>query len=112
MRTLPLDQAAAGALVTILGIVMDNVQEAQAEGYRTSWNIEHVIDLDARLHDVWPELAGLWTGMGMGMGAASDGSGDGDLPSGEERSVELHIEDAELLLAGAQPADARLDQLL
>lgn len=88
-RTLELDGAGAGALVTILGIVLDNAQEAQAEGYRTSWNLEHVIQLDSRFHEVWPELAGLWSGL------ATD-----DALAGEARSIELHIEDAELLLAG------------
>lgn len=89
VRTMELDGAGAGALVTILGIVLDNAQEAQAEGYRTSWNLEHVIQLDARFHEIWPELAGLWSGM----------STDDSL-AGEARSIDLHIEDAELLLAG------------
>lgn len=89
VRTMELDGAGAGALVTILGIVIDNIQEAQAEGYRPSWNVEHVIDLDARFHDSWPELAGLWSGMAT----------DTEL-AGESRTIDLHIEDAELLLAG------------
>lgn len=90
-RVMPMDRSAAGALVTILGIVIDNVQQAAAEGYRSSWNTEHVIDLDARFHEVWPELAGLWSG---GIGAM------GNEAEGDQREMELHIEDAELLLAG------------
>jgi hypothetical protein len=38
---------------------------------------------------VWPELAGLWSGLGTD-----------NTMAGESRSVDLHIEDAELLLAG------------
>ena len=84
-----LDGAGAGALVTILGIVLDQVNLADAEGYRTSWNVEHLLDLDTRFHAVWPELTGSWVGFPMG-----------DVPADESRMFEMHIEDAELLLAG------------
>lgn len=84
-----LDRDGAAALVTILGIVLDQVNLADAEGYRTKWNVEHVLDLDTRFHAVWPELTGTWMGFGLG-----------DIPAHEERPFELHIEDAELLLAG------------
>lgn len=84
-----LDRDGAAALVTILGIVLDQVNLADAEGFRTSWNVEHVLDLDTRFHAIWPELTGAWAGFGMS-----------DIPANEERSFELHIEDAELLLAG------------
>lgn len=88
-QVMQLDRAGAGALVTILGIVLDNIQTAEAEGYRSSWNVEHVLDLDTRLHHVWPELTdGL-----MGFGAD-------DQDAGGHREMALHIEDAELLLAG------------
>ena len=87
VRVMQLDRDAAGALVTILGIVLDNAQEAALDGHRTTWNLEHVLDLDTRFHHVWPELAGLWSGV------MNDAPGD-------SRELELHIEDAELLLAG------------
>jgi hypothetical protein len=91
-QTMKLDRAGAGALITILGIVLDNVQEAEAEGYRSRWNVEHVLDLDTRFHHVWPELTE--SRMGFGPGDADD-SADGGV-----REMQLHIEDAELLLAG------------
>lgn len=89
VQTMQLDRAGAGALVTILGIVLDNIQTAEAEGYRSNWNVEHVLDLDTRFHHVWPELTANLMGFG----------GD-DADAAESRAMELHIEDAELLLAG------------
>lgn len=89
-RTMPLDRDAAGALVTILGIMLDHIQLADFEGFRPPWSGEHVIDLDTRLQYVWPELTGMWMG----------GSDDAPPVAGETRPMELHIEDAELLLAG------------
>ncbi len=88
-QVMQLDRAGAGALVTILGIVLDNIQTAEAEGYRSNWNVEHVLDLDTRFHHVWPEL----TDSLMGFGGGDPGADD-------RREMELHIEDAELLLAG------------
>ena len=88
-RMMPLDSAAAGALVTILGIMLDHIQLADFEGFRPPWSAEHVVDLDTRLNHVWPELTASWSGLAV-EGAAA----------GEVRPVELHIEDAELLLAG------------
>jgi len=89
VRTMPLDRDAAGALVTILGIMLDHIQLADFEGFKAPWSGEHVVDLDTRLNYVWPELTASWMGAGME-----------DVPAGEVRPIELHIEDAELLLAG------------
>jgi hypothetical protein len=84
-----LDANAAAALATILGIMMDHLQTVELDGYPSPWSAEHVIDLDTRVAYAWPELVD----HGLGPGAA-DGAPD------EVRTVELHIEDAELLLAG------------
>jgi hypothetical protein len=68
--TLP--PTAAAALLEVLGILGDN-QAADDPG--------HLFDLQARIHGVWPaeEMVA---------------------QEGPDRSIELHIEDAELLIGG------------
>jgi len=76
-RTVTLAVDAAAALRQILGIMIDQAMTGEA----WSWDLVHVTDLDTRLELLFAQEE--WTTLAAG-----------------DRDVELHIEDAALLLEG------------
>lgn len=93
-RTMLLARDAASALRIILGIMSDQLVVFGGEdtgwGPR-SWKLDEIIRLDARIEELWPDES--W-----GMTESDPGSAtDRDQPG---RDFEIHIEDAELILAG------------
>lgn len=76
-RTVALAVDAAAALRQILGIMID--QAMTGEGW--AWDLEHVVALDSRLEILWEPDE--WVTL-----------------TADDREIELHIEDAALLLEG------------
>lgn len=76
-RPVTLAVDAAAALRQILGIMID--QAMTGEGW--AWDLEHVVTLDSRIEMVWEPDE--WATL-----------------TADDREVELHIEDAALLLEG------------
>ena len=93
-RTMLLARDAASALRIILGIMSDQLVVFGGEdtgwGPR-SWKLDEIVRLESRIDELWPDET--W-----GMTESDPGSAsDRDQPA---RDFEIHIEDAELILAG------------
>lgn len=93
-RNMALARDAASALRIILGIMSDQLVMFGGEdtgwGPR-SWRLDDIVRLDNRIEELWPDQT--W-----GMTESDPASAtDRDHPA---RDFELHIEDAELILAG------------
>lgn len=93
-RVMPLERDAASALRIILGIMSDQLVMFGGEdtGWgRRSWNLDEIMSLEQRIDALWPDET--W-----GMTEADPHSAsDRNHPP---KDFELHIEDAELILAG------------
>ncbi len=93
-RTMSLERDAASALRIILGIMSDQLVMFGGEdtGWgRRSWNLDEIMSLEQRIDALWPDES--W---GM---TESDPHGASDRTH-PPKDFELHIEDAELILAG------------